>query len=227
MRPKKSDRLFFLIIPIWIFTLCFIGFSPSFYLRSSSLPELKTFMQVHGMITSFWIILFIVQSALLNTKKYKNLHFKLGWVGLAVLFATFVSGLFVTFLAGEMLNKSMASIGDGFIHFIIVFLLGIAGIYFRKKPILHKRLMIFSLMILSSAGISRIVFDFNVGGTFLVYYSIVFLPMLAIFIYDLIVYKKTFKVTMVSGVFIYIFLFYSHYLWQTELWANIVNFINA
>lgn len=220
MKSNKLDRGFFLGVAIWFLIVLIWGFSPSFYLRSPSLEPLRAALHFHGFFASCWFLLFLTQTLLLNTSKYRKYHFRMGIVGLFILLATFVSGLIITFTQE---GDTAASIGDSFMHFLLYLGFGGVGILYRKTPMVHKRLIVFASAILSSAAVARIdFFGFKIGATYYTFYIIMFFAVIVLIIYDLIVYKKAFKVSLICSITSYIMLIHSHIVWESEVWSDIV-----
>lgn len=223
MKSNKLDRGFFLGVAIWFIIVLIWGFSPSFYLRSPSLEPLRTALLFHGFFASCWFLLYLVQTLLLNTSKYRKYHFRMGIVGLFILLATFVSGLITTFTQE---SDTAAEIGDTIMHFLLYLGFVGVGILFRKSPLVHKRLIVFGSAILSSAAVGRIdFFGFKIGYSDYTYYIGTFFTIIALLIYDMIVYKKVFKVNLICGIITYIVLFRIHFIWESEVWSDIVALI--
>ncbi len=221
MKKNKLDRSFFLGTAIWFLVVLVWGFSPSFYFRSSTLEPLRIALHFHGFFATCWFLLYLTQTLLLNTSKYRKYHFRLGWIGVFLIFVIFISGLITTFTKAIVTPHSAA---DGFIYFLLFFGFAGAGILYRKKPFVHKRLLVFAGAILSSAAVARIdFFGFIMGASDYTYYIGTFFTIIALFIYDMIVYKKVFKVTLICSIITYIVLIQSHFIWESKAWSDIVS----
>lgn len=223
MYTKKSDHVFFLVIAIWITIICILGFTRTLSADNAPVTTLPYFTAIHGLISSGFILIYLFQNILMNTEKYRYLHYKLGWVGLIFLIATFVSGIGVAIMTAQMRGKPVEAIGESIIKFFVAFVFGIAGIYYRKKPFLHKRLMLLCAMVLAVAAVTRLViFGYVAAGSFLSYFLFFLSPLFALILYDAFVYHKIFRVSIYGFVFIFLFIFMSGFLWQTKNWENIV-----
>jgi hypothetical protein len=66
-------------------------------------------------------------------------------------------------------------------------------------------------------------FCLKVGETYYTNYVIMFIPLIAVIIYDLWVYKKVFKVTLISTIFVYASLLHSYVFWESNLIINEVS----
>lgn len=223
MYTKKSDHLFFLVIAIWIVIICILGFTRTLSADNAPITTLPSFTAIHGMISSGFILIYLIQNILMNTNKYWDFHFTLGWLGLIFLIATFVSGIAVAVLTAQMRGKPLVDIGESSIKFFVALVFGLLGIYYRKVPYVHKRLMMLCAMVLAVAAVTRLViFGYVAAGTFLSYFLFFLGPLFALIIYDAFVYRKIFRVSILGFVFIFISIFMSGFLWQTKTWEQIV-----
>ncbi|WP_053972170.1 hypothetical protein [Mangrovimonas sp. ST2L15] len=226
MYNKKSDHIFFLSIAIWIFIICILGFTRTLSSDNAPITTLAPFTAIHGIISFGFILIYLVQNILMNTSKYRNWHFKLGWIGLIFLIATFVSGIAVAVLTAQMRGKPLEAIGESSIKFLVALVFGLAGIYYRQKPYIHKRLMLLCAMVLAVAAVTRLViFGFVAAGTILSYLLFFLGPLIALIIYDAFTYRKIFRVSIFGFVFIFLGIFMSDFLWQTKTWEKMVNLV--
>jgi hypothetical protein len=143
------------------------GFARTYYLRFIfHTPILPPLVQIHGAIMTLWWIGFIVQTWLIEARRVR-LHQRLG-IFMAALAAIVV-------LLGEILTLNGVA-REGRLHQIGKFhyLLGInsvnlllfavlvgLGIAFRRKPDLHKRLMVLAAATLLAPAVARIVLLFT------------------------------------------------------------------
>lgn len=137
------------------------GFARTYYLRSLfHSPILLPLVQIHGAVMTLWCVGFIVQTWLIEARRVR-LHQRLG-IFMAVL-ATIVVVL------GETLTLTAVA-REGRLHQIgrFHYLLGInsvnlllfagfigLGIMFRRKPDLHKRLMVLAVVTLLAPAVRR------------------------------------------------------------------------
>jgi hypothetical protein len=139
------------------------GFARTYYLRFLfHTPTLPPLVQIHGAVMTLWCIGFIVQTWLIEARRVR-LHQRLG-IFMAVLAA-------IVLVLGETLTLNAVA-REGRLHQIgrFHYLLGInsvnlllfagfvvLGIVFRKKPDLHKRLMVLAAVTLLAPAVARIV----------------------------------------------------------------------
>jgi hypothetical protein len=151
---------------IFVILLSFAGFAPSLIDQSRRFAPPTTLVLVHGATAFAWLLLWVTQ-ALLVARRRVNLHRRLGWAGpmmaaLLVLFGydQIVDGAFrVSDLSGDIYRLLIEPGSPPFTDadYIAAFwgpvgglfnfsVLVAAGIVFRHRAELHKRLMLFALM---------------------------------------------------------------------------------
>jgi len=164
----RSDRFFFTGIAIAALCLVFVAFSPSFYMRSSTLPPLSPLLYVHGLVFTSWILLFATQATLVAADR-RDLHRKLGMIGAII--AILVVGL-GSVVAVDALRRGLGPVfgmrpGSFFsfpVEDISVFaILVTAGIFLRHHSDSHKRLMLLATISLLPAAIARVLAPFHAG----------------------------------------------------------------
>ena len=135
----------------------FSGFAPSFYLRPAAMPALRPLVVAHGIVFTSWVLLFLAQTALVAAGR-SRLHAQLGLatVGVAVLIVASGPPMAISaarrgVLPGDPLAFLLVILADilGFAVFVA------AGLYYRRRTELHKRLMFLATLNLLPAAISR------------------------------------------------------------------------
>ena len=109
MGPKRNegtagrDRAFFLSMAFAAGMIVFLGFAPSYYLRSithathypTGIPistTLRPLIHMHALVFSAWMLLFIAQNTLVATGR-TNVHRRLGIMGAVLLPVMMVLGI--------------------------------------------------------------------------------------------------------------------------------------
>lgn len=176
----------------------FVGFAPSFYLRSPTKPGLSLRVASHGVLFSSWILLFLAQTGLVATRRVE-LHRRLGLVA-AIVAATMVA-------TGPLMALALARRGQpgrdplGFMFVILVDLFFFAmfvgaGIYFRRRPEIHKHCMLLATISMLPPSISR--------WPIAVRYPVVIFAVILLFVgsavaYDLWTRRRIHPVTLWGG----------------------------
>ena len=158
-----ADASFYLTMVLLSAALIFVGFAPSFYLKSEihSPPPLTRLTIVHGLVFTAWILLFIAQ-VLLIAQKQPALHRQLGILG-AVLYGAVASlGLSTAITAGRLGHAPPAAPAPlafmALSLFLIVAALALVSmaLWNRRRSDWHKRLMLVSLFMMTGPGTGRI-----------------------------------------------------------------------
>ena len=145
------DRRFYLGMAIASAVLVFVGFSPSYYLKSHHplSPALSVLLHIHGLVFTAWMLYFIAQTALIAVKR-PALHRKLGLAGAFLGSAVILLGLTVAFTAIRLHH------GAGPYDAETIFLLGLVDLFtfglffilgyrYRRNREAHQRLMLLSI----------------------------------------------------------------------------------
>jgi hypothetical protein len=150
----KEKPLFFLIMGFVGLFAVLAGFAKTFFIPvSAGTFKGPLMVYIHGAFAFSWVCLFLVQSVLILNKKL-TVHKSLGYWGIFI-----ASGAAVTIVPAGLyaVEKELAQgLGETAISTILgvvtsalmYFLLVIAGIFNRRKPELHKRLMLLATIAL-------------------------------------------------------------------------------
>ncbi len=157
--------------------LVVVGFWPTYYgpLLSGTF-ELKPIVEIHAVVFSGWIVLFVAQTLLVYTGRLKW-HRKVGWF--AAGYAALMVGVVITALAMRFSDHMAAGdIREAHRSLIIssvdLLLFGgflTAAIAYRKKPQIHKRLIIVATVVLMGPAVGRMTFLSAVPLILFVLYS--------------------------------------------------------
>jgi hypothetical protein len=154
-------RYFFVAMATLILLTVFVGFAPSFYLRSSFHPdhELSVVLHIHGILFSAWIVLLLVQTVLI-AKGSRRLHQRLGWVTVGVAAAMLLLVLLATKdqIRGIPPEDAAGALALNMLGSILFGIPVVAAVYNRKRPDWHKRLMLGATFGLLGAPILRLLF---------------------------------------------------------------------
>lgn len=154
-------RPFTLAMMIFISVLILYGFSHTVeadVINPAEPPPM--ILYVHVAVFLGWLVMVLTQTALVWTRNTR-LHMKLGWFGLGFAVLMVVVGLATTVIMGHQHVLHDGPIGAMFVYRpfedIVFFgtLFGLA-IYWRKRPDVHRRLMLLAAIIVTPPAISRI-----------------------------------------------------------------------
>src|SRR5438105_6008793 len=147
-RPLRSDSIFYPGMAVGMGVLVFLGFSPTYYLKSwFETPPLDTLRIVHGAVFTCWIGLLTFQTAAVAANR-RDVHRRLGVIGAAIAGLMVVLG---SVLAVSALRDGHAPAGAPsaaaffaipFFNIAVFALLVGLGVAWRARSPFHKRFMI-------------------------------------------------------------------------------------
>jgi hypothetical protein len=139
-----------------------IGFARTFYLRFLfDLPPMTLLVHLHGAIFTAWFVLVIAQVRFV-AKHRVDLHRVLGVVGIALAVLVIASTLATLFASTTVdrvrpdgLSPAQATI-SGFTSTLLFSVLFALGIAYRRRPSVHRRFMLLSLVPILTPGMNRL-----------------------------------------------------------------------
>jgi hypothetical protein len=157
--PRTARSRFFVGIALAAATVVFAGFAQSYYLRTvihlTRFPSgatvsarLSALIQVHGLVSTAWLLLLIAQTSLVASGRVDR-HRQFGVAGAVLAVAVVVLGL-LTAVRGvrdgwnpggpysDSVGFLAVTLGDVLLFAVFVG----AGIYYRRRIDVHKRLMV-------------------------------------------------------------------------------------
>ena len=146
----RADRWFFGLAGLWFVALTLVGFSRTFYWRSNPVP-LPFHLIIHGVLYSTWILVFLCQTQLIATRR-TAWHRRLGAVSVLLLILMIPVGFYVVLVKTAAGLKSIDDAGFNLTELTLAFALAFAGLAMRRRPFLHKRLMLFAVVVLTVAA---------------------------------------------------------------------------
>ena len=114
---------------------------------------------VHAFVFSAWLLFFIVQSVLVRARNVR-LHRALGWFGVANGVAVVAAGVWVT-----VRSQPRIVWPAGFFSMVAFGACLALAVYWRRKPELHRRLLLVGTCVLTNAAFARFPFPI-VGGLY-------------------------------------------------------------
>ncbi|MBX2968410.1 MAG: hypothetical protein KF803_03490 [Cyclobacteriaceae bacterium] len=217
---KKSKDLFFPLMSLLLLAIVLKGFGPSFFFRDSTSTEggfrpegLPIYLIIHGLVMSTWMLLLVVQTGLVQTKKIKA-HMALGWVGLVVALLVIPTGIMAMNGFGPRLlalgvPPPVLREGLSLLFWIDVFslilfpsLIG-AAIYYRKKSAWHKRFMLYAGFTVMLPALGRMTAQIaetdSFGGiNWPLTWGVLFCIMLSVPLYDFLSNRNIQRITIIS-----------------------------
>lgn len=126
-------------------------------------PPIKTLVMVHGISMTAWILLLVVQSLLILKRNFR-LHMALGMAGALLAIAILALGIPLSIQSTRLIppEARLYSLTPGefmavpFFSILLFAILVAVGIGNRRKPEIHKPMMLLATLAAVSAAVARI-----------------------------------------------------------------------
>jgi hypothetical protein len=158
----RSRHWFYTTFGLVVIAIVVIGFSRTYYLKAwFDASPLTVRLQLHGFALSAWLVLFIVQALVIAAHR-RTLHKRLGIAG-AVLAGLAVATTYAAVFEAAALavpqdsHTALVRLYSGLELSTLFGLFVAAGIVFRKRPEIHKRLMVLAMLAAVGPGAHRAV----------------------------------------------------------------------
>lgn len=202
----RNDRLFYMGMSLVIVATVFIGFAPTYYLKSYyHAAPLTPLVHIHGLVFTSWILLFVTQTVLIAGRRIA-IHRRLGMVGAVLAALLVVVGLTTAIVSAR---RNFVAGNEGALRFLaipfgdmLVFaILATAGIYYRRRGEAHKRLMLLATISILDAAIARWPLAIMSAGP-IAFFGLTDLLILAGVVYDLLVHRRVHSAYLWGGLLI-------------------------
>lgn len=240
---RRSRDLFFAGMALLQLIIVLAGFGPSFFFRDSTSTAggfgpngIPTYLIVHGVVMSTWMIVLMVQTGLVQTKNIKA-HVTLGWIGLVVAALVVPTGimamngfgprLLALGVPGHVLREGLSLLFWLDVFSLILFSSLIsAAIYYRKNSVSHKRFMLFAGFTVLIPALGRLTAQLAAAESFgginwPITWTIFLIIMLCVPVYDYIQNKKIEKVTIIGFLAVSFGMFVAVLISITEMGKNL------
>src|SRR6266550_6117978 len=201
---RRRERWFYIAMSVAIIITVFAGFAPTYYLRPHfTAAPLMPLLHLHGLVFSSWIVLFLVQTTLVAAHR-TDLHRRLGILGGVIAGLMILIGPTTAVIRASQgatpvpgvspLSFLVIPLGDMFVFAILVS----AGFYYRRRPDVHKRLMLLATISILAAAIARLPFAIMQAGP-PAFFGFTDVFVVACVLYDLITLKRVHRATALAG----------------------------
>ena len=106
-------------------------------------------------MNSAWVLLFLVQALLISTHRLRW-HIALGWASAFLLILMIPLGFQVVLVKTAAGLKSADEAGFNLTELTLACTFAVAGLANRRRPFVHKRLMLFATLVLTVAAADRV-----------------------------------------------------------------------
>lgn len=159
-RPTSAFRpSFYFWMTLLMAFFVFSGFGMTYWypLATGEFPPAPPVVHLHGLTYFSWIVLLVVQSALVNTRNVA-LHRSLGMFGIALATLVIVMGSLITILGASNVTNPIGN------HGILLGVFAVTGfgvlftlaLRHTRQPDIHRRLILFAMLPILPPGIHRL-----------------------------------------------------------------------
>jgi hypothetical protein len=174
-RPRVNrDQLFYLIAAVLMLFFAAGGFR-RFYLHGKApwgdmTAQIVPLVIAHGLAMSGWVILFLVQSILIVTRR-RRLHLVLGPLGGVLAGAIVILGSIVAPLSVRFSPQVYADLGGPkpflatmWIQMLSFGILVGIGLVYRRRPDIHRPMMLLATIVIQSGAFGRLPYIENLAA---------------------------------------------------------------
>jgi hypothetical protein len=205
----KYDRVFYSSLAVFMAITVLIGFAPTYYLRNlfgapatvSGTTSLSVLTQVHGALFTVWVLLFVVQTALIAQRRVA-VHRRVGVAGVVLAAVMVIAG---TATAVTAAARGSAPAGVPATVFLIIPLTDMvlfagfvtAAVLQRRNREAHKRLMLLAYISIIVAAVARLPGLITFGP--LAFFGVTFVFALIGMVYDYVTRGRVHPVYVWGG----------------------------
>ena len=197
---------FFTGMAIAIAVIVVVGFARTYYLKPLfATPILPLAIHIHGALFTAWVLLFVAQTSLVVADR-TDLHRQLGVVGALLALSMIVSGAALAIESARLGRPALGALAGASPLFVLVIPLGSVvvftifvglGLYYRRRPAAHKRLMLLATIALLPPPLARIRILAAVGPQAFFGITVLFVVVLAA--YDVSTQRRLQAVSLWGG----------------------------
>ncbi len=182
-QQNPASRRFYLAMSLWMAVIIVVGFWPTYFgpLLAGTL-DLKPILEIHAVIFTGWMVLLVAQASLAYTRRL-GWHRKLGRLVAAyaalmvVVVLVRLSERFSNLIAAGEVREAHRSLVISMVDLLLFSGFLAAAIVYRKKPQIHKRLIIVATVVLLGPAVVRMTFLTSIPQIFAIMLSPLLLGM--------------------------------------------------
>jgi hypothetical protein len=204
--PRARQDRFFAVMSVIVALTVFAGFSQTYFLKGVfGTKALSPFFHVHGAVFTCWIALFVVQSMLVRAGR-TDIHRRLGVAGAVLAPLMVIIGVMAAIDSAR--RGFTPTNGPPPLVFLVIPLTDLVvfatlvgvGLWVRRKPQDHKRLMLMATLGILTPAIARLPGVSAVGPP--AFLGLTDLLIVGCMIYDKITYGRVHRAFLWGGLFI-------------------------
>lgn len=225
--PSLRPRFYTLLATILV-AFVVIGFARTYYLRFlSDRPPLHWILHLHALVFTAWLALFIAQTRLVAARRV-DWHMRLGIGGVVlagVVVATGLAAMLVSAATPRITQLGLTTAQASIVPILSIApfaILVTAGVVWRHRTSLHKRLML--LAMISVLGPPTVRFIVMLGGRpylLMIQMGVVALFVSACLVYDWRKHRIVHPVFAIGGVVLVLLWPARYFIARSEAWRPI------
>ncbi len=228
IKRKTTRSKFYFIMGLVGLLAIFIGFSRPFIIPvSRGSFKAPATIYVHAFFSFSWVLLFTLQAYLIRSRKPK-IHIRLGLLGIIIALGAAFSLIPVAkFIMERDLQLGMGdtafSNSVGLLTTGVVFLILVGfGLYYRRKPQVHKRLLLLATIVLLWPAWFRFRHFFPSVPRPDIWFGLILADSLIIiaWLWDKVQHKKIHPVFLYAGIAIIMEQVFEVYMYDSMLWRE-------
>jgi hypothetical protein len=206
-RRRRRERWFYVSMSIAAVITVFAGFGPTYYLRPYyTTTPLMPLLHLHGLVFTSWLVLFVTQTTLVAAHR-TDIHRRLGILGGVIAVLMILIGFSTAVIRAKQGATPVPDVSP--LSFLVVPIFDIsvfailigAGFYYRRRPDVHKRLMMLATISVLDAAIARLPIAIMKAGP-PAFFGLTDLFVLACILYDLVTLKRIHRATALAALLI-------------------------
>ncbi|MCA6073782.1 hypothetical protein [Fulvivirga sedimenti] len=215
-KPTRGEPFFYYFSIVLLLTVV-LAFGLNILLRNYHLDASMPVIVTHGISMLLWYSLFSWQTRLVRTGNIQ-VHMKLGLMSILLAIVLVISGILIAIGNFQGEGEALTLFGNfsGMFLFGLFYTLAIIN---RKKPDIHKRLMLVASVAMLSPALVRILRIFDINDFVTLPFWLIFI--LALPVYDFRKYGKVYKSTWMSIAFLLILMFGGSAYAFSESWQTL------
>jgi hypothetical protein len=203
--PVRRNRFFYVAMTVTAAAIVFAGFARTYYLKHlfANAP-IVPLVHLHGFLFTSWIVLLFTQVTLVAAHR-TDLHRRLGVLGGILASLMVIVGPMTAIAAAKRGfvvpggPPPLVFLAIPFFDIVVFAILVGCALYFRRRPEIHKRLMLVATIAILPPAIARLPFAFILANGPVAFFGLADLILLACIGYDSIVHRRLHSAFLWSG----------------------------
>lgn len=195
-RNLKQDKFFFKY-SLLMLIIAIGGFGINAIVNYDKMPPKSVILIFHATVMFLWYILVTFQSWLITSNNV-SLHKNLGKLSVILALSVVITGALTVANSYPREPQGVAVVTYNFFILSLFSIFYCIGIYMRKVPAIHKRLMLFTSLAVLHPALFRVnrIFDLNFPLGLLIYLILIII----IIVYDIRTIKKVHLSTLLGAI---------------------------